>query len=491
MPGLLTTTGSAVTTSPIVWIIVVVYLMGMLALGVWASKSRIKDADDFMVAGTRLPWYILAATLAATEVGGGSCMGVVQKSYGKWGLGSAWYIWTMAITFVIFAIFAPMLTRTRCRTIPQFFRERYSDRSAILASILMIISLVGLTAVQMIATGKIIQLMTGMAYVHAVILSGIVVIFYTYMGGMWSVSLTDFVQWIFIVVGMAAAIPYALSKAGGYEQVMATMPVGKLSLFEGIGVGQIVSLVVIYCTSFLVGQEAMQRLYSAKDESNARVGALATSGFYVLFGFIPPALGIIAYSMASQNIISKQVLDAAGRDGMLPLVAAVCLPTVLTGILFAGLISATMSSADSDLLGAASIWSNDLAPIFWGGDGDTALCMRRTKMAVLVVGLAGTIVACWQPKSIIDMLKFSFGLRAAGPFFPFLLGHFWHRGSKLGAEASILGATALIAYLKIKAIEPWGIDPVIPGLVIGGLIFITLSIIKPDTEGPKNELVKA
>ena len=476
------------TVSPIVLLIVGLYLCGMLLLGVWASKSRIKDADDFMVAGRRLPWYILAATLAATEVGGGSCMGVTQKAYGKWGLGSAWYIWTMAITFMIFALVAPMLTRTRCRTIPQFFRERYGDRSAVMASFLMIVSLIGLTAVQMIATGKIIQLMTGMAYIHAVILSGIVVIFYTYMGGMWSVSLTDFVQWIFIVVGMAAAIPYALSKAGGYEKVMATLPPGKLSLFEGIGIGQIVSLVVIYCTSFLVGQEAMQRLYSAKDETNARLGSLATSAFYVIFGFIPPALGIIAYSLAGQGIISAAQLEAAGRDGMLPLVASYCLPTFLTGILFAGLISATMSSADSDLLGAASIWSNDLAPIFWGGDKDTALCMQRTKQAVFIVGIAGTVVACFQPQSIISMLKFSFGLRAAGPFFPFLLGHFWPRGSSLGAESSIAGATILVAILKYTGYEPWGIDPVIPGLVLGGILYLLFSILIPDKGIPTEKL---
>ena len=474
--------------SPIVLLIVGLYLCGMLLLGIWASRSRIKDADDFMVAGRRLPWYILAATLAATEVGGGSCMGVTQKAYGKWGLGSAWYIWTMAITFVIFALVAPMLTRTRCRTIPQFFRVRYGDRSAVMASLLMIVSLVGLTAVQMIATGKIIQFMTGMSYIHAVILSGIVVIFYTYLGGMWSVSLTDFVQWIFIVVGMAAAIPFALSKAGGYDKVMSSLPPGKLSLFEGIGYGQIASLVVIYCTSFLVGQEAMQRLYSAKDEANARLGALATSGFYVVFGFIPPALGIIAYSMAGQGIISASALAEAGRDGMLPLVASHCLPTFLTGILFAGLISATMSSADSDLLGAASIWSNDLAPIFWGGDKDTTLCMRRTKQAVFVVGIAGTIVACLQPQSIINMLKFSFGLRAAGPFFPFLLGHFWPRGSSLGAESSIAGATILVAILKYTGYEPWGIDPVIPGLLVGGVLYLLLSLLKPDKAIPTENL---
>lgn len=464
---------------PTVCGIVLLYLVGMLALGAWASRRRIHDSDDFIVAGRSLPWFLLAATLAATEVGGGSSMGVVKKAYGKWGLGAAWYVWTMALTFLVFALVAPRLSRTRCRTIPEFFRKRYGHFCSWMTSLLMIVSLVGLTAVQMVATGLVVSIMTGLSYTAAAVTAGLVVTVYTYLGGMWSVTLTDFVQWIFIVVGMAATVPFALARAGGTKAVLAALPAGQCSLFSGIGVGEILALTLIYVTSFLVGQEAMQRLYSARSERDARRGALATSGFYVLYGFIPPVLGLIALALVRQGTLPAAELARLGDNAILPLLAAHCLPAVLTGVLFAGLISATMSSADSNLLGAASIWANDLAPSFRKKEASEEQAVGSVRGAVLVVGLLSTAVAALNMKDLISVLKFSFTLRAAGPFFPFLLGHFWAGGSKTGARAALVGATAVVAVLVLAGIRPWGMDPVMPGLATGGLLYLLGSKLAP------------
>jgi len=459
------------SSDPTVLIIVGLYLLAMLGIGVWVARRKIHSADDFMVAGRRLPWFVLAATLAATEVGGGSSMGVVKKAYGEWGLGAAWYIWTMALTFLVFALLAPALTRTRCRTIPQYFSQRYSTGAAAITGLLMIAALVGLTAVQMVATGLVVSVMTGVGFGAAVVAAGVVVTVYTYWGGMWSVSLTDFVQWFFIVFGLAAAIPFALSHGGGAQQVLATLPPGATSLLSKIGAGEILSLCAIYVTSFLVGQEAMQRLYSAKNERHARRGALATSGFYLLFGFIPPALGLIALSLTRQGILSVDELTRLGDNAMLPLVAQACLPSALTGVLFAGLISATMSSADSNLLGAASIWANDLLPLR-NGPQTPEQGMRASRRAVLVIGAAATAGAALNFADLIEVLKFAFSLRAAGTFFPFVLGHFWDRGTNTGALASLVGATAVMAIFMATGIKPLGVDPVLPALVVGFALYV-------------------
>jgi solute:Na+ symporter, SSS family len=471
------------TFDPTVVAIVVLYLFGMLALGVWVGRKKISSADDFMVAGRRLPWFVLAATLAATEVGGGSSMGVVKKAYGEWGLGAAWYIWTMAATFAVFALVAPALSRTRCRTIPEYFGKRYGASSSAITAVLMIVALVGLSAVQMVATGLVITIMTGVDYRTAVIAAGAIVTVYTYYGGMWSVSLTDFVQWIFIVVGLGAAIPYALSAAGGSTNVLATLPAQSLDLFSKIGGEEIVSLMAIYITSFLVGQEAMQRLYSAKSEAHARAGAFATSGFYLLFGFIPPVLGLLALSLARQGILPIDQLEQIGANAMLPLLAQYCLPSILTGVLFAGLISATMSSADSNLLGAASIWANDLEALFRRQQRDAEASMKSAKRAVIVIGTLSTFVAAMNFKDLIDVLKFSFTLRAAGPFFPFLLGHYWKGGSPFGSLLALVGATAVVAVLVAFGIRPLGFDPVFPGLLTGLVLYLGGSVMRPASSG--------
>lgn len=473
------------TADPLVLVIVGGYLLAMLGLGVWVGRTRIEDPDDYLVAGRSMPWYLLAATLAATEVGGGSCMGVTAKAFGPWGLGAAWYIWAMAVTFLLFAWLAPRLVATRCRTIPEFFRQRYGPRAGLFTAVLMLVSLVGLTAVQLMVTGTLMEQMLGVPYVPAVLASGVVVVVYTWFGGMWSVSLTDFVQWACIMIGMVAVLPFALAKGGGWAAVQAALPPEKTHWVASIGWGQILSLVVIYSTSFLVGQEAMQRLYSAKDESHARKGALATSFFYLLFGFLPPVLGLIAFALVEQGAVPAEPFLASGGRHILPLLAAATLPPVLTGVLFAGLLSATMSSADSDLLASASIWSNDLAP----GSGESPEeVVSRSRRAVAVVGVLATGVAAADLGPLVDLLKFSFGLRAAGPFVPFLMGHFWARGSRVGAELSLVTATLVVAVLKAGGHEPLGLDATLPGLLVGLVAYLVGSWRWPDPPGERREV---
>jgi len=118
--------------------------------------------------------------------------------------------------------------------IPEYFSRRYSSAAAMIAGPLMMLGLIGLTAVQMIASGLVVSVMSGVSYAPAAVIAGGVVVVYTYYGGMWSVSLTDFVQWIFILVGVGAAIPFALSAAGGTGRVLATLPPGATSLLSQI-----------------------------------------------------------------------------------------------------------------------------------------------------------------------------------------------------------------------------------------------------------------
>ena len=99
---------------------------------VWFASRKIKSNEDFLVAGRRLGPVLLAGTLAATEIGGGSSMGVVEKSYGNWGMGTIWYVVTMAITFIILSFIAPKLRHSKVKTIPEYLRKRYGEAPGII-----------------------------------------------------------------------------------------------------------------------------------------------------------------------------------------------------------------------------------------------------------------------------------------------------------------------------------------------------------------------
>ena len=200
--------------NPVVTAIVAIYLLIMLFIG-WYSSKKITSNTDFMVAGRRLGPFLMAGTLAATEIGGGSSLGVVQQGMQSHGISSAWYIITMGFAFVILTFLAPKFRAATVKTVPEYFRRRYGKSAGIITAIIMLLPLVGLTAGQFIASSVILSTMLGIRYQTAVIIVAVVVTVYSIMGGLWSVTLTDFIQVFLIVIGMIIAVPFALNMAGG------------------------------------------------------------------------------------------------------------------------------------------------------------------------------------------------------------------------------------------------------------------------------------
>lgn len=129
----------------IVTSVVIVYLLVMLLIGYLSSK-RIESNTDFVVAGRRLGPILMAGTLAATEIGGGSSLGVVQQGMESHGLSAAWYIITMGFAFVILTFLAPKFRAAMVKTVPEYFRRRYGKSSGVITALIMFVPLIGLTA---------------------------------------------------------------------------------------------------------------------------------------------------------------------------------------------------------------------------------------------------------------------------------------------------------------------------------------------------------
>jgi SSS family solute:Na+ symporter len=259
-------------------VIVVLYMLTMLGIGYYASR-RIRSTTDFMVAGRRMGPVLMAGTLAATEIGGGSSLGVVEKASNlgnaQWGLSAAWYVLTMGIAFVILTFLAPKIRSTEVKTVPEYFRRKYGPVAGVFTSITMFLPLIGLTAGQFMASATILSVMLGIGWKVSLITVAVVVTAYAVMGGMWSVAITDFVQVGLIVTGMAIAIPFAVQFSGGWDQVVAHVPPETFDLIKGIGGPKaIIALVIMYVATFTVGQEAVSRYYSARDGKAARQGSV-------------------------------------------------------------------------------------------------------------------------------------------------------------------------------------------------------------------------
>ena len=462
--------------------IVTLYLLFMIGVGFYSSR-KIKSNEDFMVAGRRLGPWLMAGTLAATEVGGGSSLGVVEMAYGDWGMSSIWYVLAMAVTFVILSIIAPRLRNAMVKTVPEYMRRRYGEAPGALSTLIMLPPMIGLTAAQIIASSVVFSVMTQLPYETSVIIVTLIVTAYSVMGGLWSITLTDFVQMFFIVFGMALVVPFALNAAGGYEFVISNAPVGSLSFIDGIGWKTVVSLVIMYTASFAVGQEAVQRFYAAKDGKSARHGAYIACGVYIIFAFIPAFTGIIARVMVDSGIIDATQIMANGARYALPTLAIQTMPSVLVGILFAGLISATMSSADSNMLAAGSIFANDVYRPYINKDADDKKVLRITQLTMIAVGLMSMLVAIYNTSGIINILVFSFALRAGGTFIPYVLGHYWRQAGGKAAVASIIIGSGTMLLTQYGFISFFGMDPVVPALIASGLVYCLVVKMMPVVNG--------
>jgi SSS family solute:Na+ symporter len=460
--------------------VVVLYLLLMLFIG-WYSSKKIKTNDDFMVAGRRLGPVLMAGTLAATEIGGGSSLGVVEKAYGDWGMSAAWYVIAMGITFTVLTIFGSKFRSSMVKTVPEYFRRRYGKAPGAITAIIMILPLIGLTASQFIASAVIISVMTGLSFKFAVILVAIVVTAYSIMGGLWSVTITDFVQVFLIVIGMALAIPFALKTAGGWDNVVAVLPKEQFSFTKGIGVKGIIGLVIMYTASFSVGQEAVCRYYAARDDRAAKLGSIYAALINFVYAFIPTVLGLIALALVKSNIISGEAILANGARYVLPSLAIQTMPSIIVGLLFAGIISATMSSADSDLLGAGSIFSNDIYKQYIKKDASDATVLKVTKTSMFIIGVVALLIALFNKGSIIGILMFSFTLRAGGSFIPYILGHYWKKASWAGTVASLVTGSLGVILVEKKIISFFSLEPIYLGLLLSIVTFVIFTNLSPNT----------
>ena len=456
----------------IIWTIIIIYMAAMIGIGFYA-KTKIKDGNDYHLAGRRLGPIMLAGTLAATEIGGGSSIGVASKAYGEWGLSAGWYVVSAGIGIILVSFIAPFMRKAMATTVPEIIGRRYGKSSYAISSFLSVIASVVLTAVQITATATIVHVLTGFDLTWAILISGVVVVFYTYLGGMWSVTLTDFVQFFIIVIGFAIAIPFALSAAGGYDTVIANIPPEQLG-FTKIGWKTILGLIVLYFMTFSTGQEAVQRYYSARDEKTAVVGSLLTGILMSIYAFIPAILGLIALA-TFPNIDPNNALATVSIE---------LLPPLIAGLLLSGVISATLSSASGNLLAVATVYAKDIhGPVFKKNvkDGDD---LKLSKGLVVLAGVLAIGMSLYS-QQIIPLLVFAFTLRSTGPFAAYLLGLLWDKVTPKAGLYSIITGT-VVGLIWELAKEPFGIMAVIAGSMSSLVVFLLVNWIEIKRGVPKS-----
>ncbi len=455
-------------------VIVVVYMVAMMVVGLIVGKKKINDSKDYMIAGRRMGLFMVAFSLSANNVGGGSTTGLAQKAFGEWGMSACWYVLAAAIAMIPLAYFAPKIRKTMAVTIPEVVGRRFGKLSCNFTAVLNILSLFCLTSSQIAASGVVISTLTGMPQNVALLIAGIVVIMYTTFGGMIADQISDLVQFVIILVGLAIATPIVISGVGGWKAISEVLPPVQMS-FTKIGWITIIGYIFNYFCTFLSGPEMVSRFATAKDEKTAQRASLLSGVLMAAMSLFPTILGLAALAVKD----SLPALAANGSNAMMA-VASAHAPQFIVGIVSAAIICATMSSADSNLLCMSTMVMNDL--VFGNGLGKS----MSEKKIIFVTRLLNVIFAiiamliCLLGVDIVTMNTFAFGIRCAGPFAAYGLGMVVKKATKLAGILSIITGTIgfIVWQILSKGGFLFGILPVVFGCVIGVITFFVVNFIE-------------
>ncbi len=456
-------------------IIVIGYLVGMLIVGYIVGKVKIKGAEDYMLAGRRMGIFMVAFSLSANNIGGGCTTGLAQKAFGAWGMSAMWYVLAASIAMIPLAYFAPKIRKTMAVTIPEVVGRRFGKFSSGFTAVLNILARFCRTSSQVAASGSVVATLTGINTKLCMIIAGIVIILYTTFGGMIADQISDMVQFLIILVGLAIATPIVIGACGGWNAIAAKLPEGQTS-FTKIGWAYIIGYIFNYFCTFLSGPEMVSRFETAKDEKSARTASFISAVLMAAMAAFPTLLGLAALAVKE----SIPNLAANGSNAMMAVTQAFA-PTIVTGIISAAIISATMSSADSNLLCMSTMIINDIYKPYCSKDLDGMKEVRATRLCNILC-CAVAMVISFASIPITTMNTFAFGIRCAGPFAAYGLGLIVTKATKNSGLISIV--TGTIGFIVWQILSTKGVAitaylmPVVFGCLVSVITFYIVNAIE-------------
>lgn len=431
------------TDQTIILIGVGIYMAAMLGIGFIVS-GRIQDSADFIVAGRRLPLWLCTFTLFATWFGGGTCMGAAGAAFKEGFLGVIADPFGAALCLFLAGLFyVRIMRRMSLLTVADFFRSRFGRDSELVASICVIPAYVGWVGSQFVAFGYILHTLTGMDTTLAIMVSAFIVLAYTTAGGMWAVTVTDFVQGSILILGMVILLPIIIHDAGGWTAVKTQLPESHFSFFPETGfkewIWYIEAWLVIGLGS-IPGQDLLQRALSAKNERVAQNSSYVAGIMYLTVGVIPVILGMIGSVVLPEVADPEYIMPALGLKYLHPIGMS----------LFVGaLLSALMSSADSALLAPASIIGENVVRYF-KRDISEKQVLRLSRWSVPVVGIIALLIGLYF-KNIYNLMVNSWAFLLVSLFVPLTAGIYWKKANAPAALASMI--TGLVAWVLFAVVQ--------------------------------------
>ncbi|WP_083521250.1 sodium:solute symporter [Alicyclobacillus kakegawensis] len=446
-------------------IVLVLYFAVMIFVGFLGVK-KVGNSEEYALAGRNLGFFRYVGCLSAVVLGGASTIGTASLGY-QYGISGMWLVVMIGLGIVaIGLIFIGRIRPFRVVTISELLAKRFDSQSGLVAAIVIAIYDLMNTVTQIIAIGSIGHVLAGWNLTASMIIGGGVVIFYTLLGGMWSVTMTDIIQFVLMTVGICfIMLPISLSNAGGWGGLLSHLPRSDFHLTH-IGVWHIVQYFFLYTLGLVVSQDVMQRVFTARNGVIQKLGTISAGIYSILYAIAISIIGMCAI------VVLPHLNDAQSTFTSLSLTI---LPTGLLGLLLASLCSAIMSTASGTLIAASTLISHDIInKHLFPGITERKL-VQVSRMITLALGVVAIAFAAWI-QQVIVALDVAYAILAGSIFLPLALGLFWKKVTAKAAFYSIiLSAVVVIVSLGIDGLN--AITPIIYGFMVSLVCIVGLTLI--------------
>lgn len=419
---------------------IVVYLLLNLGIGLWASK-KIANTSDFVLAGRRLPLVLVASTTFATWFGSETIMGAPAEFIEHGLLGVIEEPFGAALClFLVGMFFARRFYKMKIITFCDFFEIRYGRKAELLSAILIIPSYFSWIAAQLLAMGIVLKIVLGWPLIECILLSSAVVSLYTILGGMWSISITDFLQTIMIIAGLLILAIVLYLKVGGFTPLIDAAPKGFFKFVPDFTFKNYLEYIAAWITIGLGSipqQDVFQRVMSAKSADIAVKATLLSSVMYVSVALLPMFIALCGHYLHLET-------PGVNNQMVIPNMVLLHMNVPLQIIFFGALVSAILSTTSSAIMAPATVLGENIIKFFRPQITDQQL------LKIIRIGIVAITVICifmaTTRESIFELVAESSAFSLVSLFVPLTAGLYWKNSNQAGCLLSMILGLAVWLY---------------------------------------------
>ena len=451
------------------WVVVIVYLLGMVAVGYWFMlRKAAASTEAYFRGGQHVPWWVVGLSIFATMLSALTFMGIPARAYQT---DVTWYIGQLPILIVVPLVvfcYLPFFRKLDLTSAYEYLEKRFSLATRLFASVSFILFHIGRIAIVLYLPALALAAVSDIGVIPAILIIGVLCVIYTVMGGIEAVVWTDAIQAMVLMGGAILCFVLVLMRVDGGIGAVYEIANADNKLFENLrwdnfdiadGTTTAVVLFVAFLFNSLVpytsGQDVVQRYVTTKDLGAARKSLSLTMWMSVFGSMVFFALGAAIYAFYKTH---PMALDPAlpKTDSILPFFIMQQLPVGVSGLIIAAIFAASQSTISSSLNSVATAWIKDFDTRLIRPGASDAAYLRAAKWVVTIVGVVGIGVACVMAVSDIESAFKTFnkliGLTAGALGGLFALGVFTRRANGAGALAgAVVGFVTVLGLYFFKA----------------------------------------